>query len=59
MNSLYNPADSLTPILHSPIRNGLESIGTCANCNSTVSFNKSIRRWESSAWNGMYCKEAK
>ena len=58
MNSLYAPADSLKPILHTVIRKGTELEGSCSSCGLTIQFNKYSRRWESNEWNGIYCKKA-
>ena len=58
MNSLYAPADSLTPILHRPTTLG-QGATPCSNCGLDIHFNTSTRRWTSNEWNGLYCKEAK
>lgn len=58
MNSLYAPADSLTPILHRPSTLG-QGATTCTNCNETIQFNTWNRRYESVATGVIRCKEAK
>ena len=52
MNSLYAPVDSLKKVLHSV--NATDKV--CLDCNKSVSFNTNTRRWESSDFNGIYCK---
>lgn len=54
MNSLYNPVDSLVPILHNP--NPVTYI--CANCNQGVHFDKHVRRWLSNDSLSLLCKKA-
>ena len=51
-NSMLNPADSLTPILHFPNRNG-----TCYYCNETITFVAGLNRYVGNS--GIRCKEAK
>ena len=52
MNSLYNPADSLTPILHFPNRDG-----RCYYCNETITFVAGLNRYVGET--SYRCKEAK
>ena len=51
-NSLLNPADSLTPILHFPNREG-----NCFYCNETITFVAGLNRYVGNS--GIRCKEAK
>jgi hypothetical protein len=51
-NSLLNPADSLTPILHFPNRDG-----SCYYCNETITFVAGLNRYVGNS--GIRCKEAK
>ena len=55
MNSLYNPADSMTPILHFPYVNPSMAI-TCYYCNDAIVFNKNLNRYESNS--GIRCRKA-
>jgi hypothetical protein len=58
MNSLYAPADSLTPILHRPTTLG-QGATTCTNCNEAIQFNTWSKRYENIATGVIRCKEAK
>ena len=58
MNSLYAPADSLTPILHRPTTMG-QGATTCTNCNDSIQFNTWNRRYENIATGSIRCAEAK
>lgn len=51
MNSLYNPADSLTPILHFP-----NSKGACYYCDETITFVSGLNRYVGN--NGIRCSKA-
>ena len=52
MNSLYNPADSLKPILHFPSKEG-----TCFYCNEKITFVRGLNRYMGDT--SIRCKEAK
>jgi len=54
-NSLLNPADSLTPILHFPNRVTYR----CYYCNESVHFQKGLNRWATNDTLDYRCKEAK
>jgi len=54
-NSLLNPADSLTPILHFPNRVTYR----CYYCNESVHFQKGLNRWATNDTLNYRCKEAK
>ena len=58
MNSMYAPADSLKPILHSPTTIG-QGATPCRNCNEMIQFNSWNRRYENVATGVIRCKEAK
>jgi len=49
-NSLLNPADSLTPILHFPNREG-----NCFYCNETITFVNGLNRYVGST--GIRCRK--
>jgi len=55
MNSLYNPADSMTPILHFPYVNPNMEI-TCYYCNEAIAFNNSVNRYVGN--DGIRCRKA-
>ena len=50
-NSLLNPADSLTPILHFPNREG-----NCFYCNETITFVAGLNRYVGN--DGIRCTKA-
>jgi hypothetical protein len=52
MNSLYIPADSLTPILHFPSKEG-----TCFYCNERITFVNGLNRYMGNT--DIRCKGAK
>jgi len=51
-NSMLNPADSLTPILHFPNREG-----SCFYCNEKITFLNGLNRYMGNT--SIRCKEAK
>jgi hypothetical protein len=52
INSMLNPADSLTPILHFPYVNSKMEM-TCYYCNEAIAFNKNLNRYVGD--NGIRC----
>jgi hypothetical protein len=54
-NSLLNPADSLTPILHFPNRVTYR----CYYCDESIHFHKGLNRWATNDTLDIRCKEAK
>ena len=54
-NSMLNPADSLTPILHFPNRVTYR----CYYCDESVHFHKGLNRWATNDTLDIRCKEAK
>lgn len=54
-NSMLNPADSLTPILHFPNRVTYR----CYYCDESIHFHKGLNRWATNDTLDIRCKEAK